>query len=45
MRNFRNVYYAGAVEWNSLVAERRNIKSFHDFKRFQKSWLLNTYLD
>ena len=41
----RNVYYAGAIEWNNLVAERRNIKNYQEFKRFQKSWLLNTYLD
>ena len=41
----RNVYYAGAIEWNGLAAERRNVKNIQDFKRFEKSWLLNTYLD
>ena len=41
----RNVYYAGANDWNSLDAERRKIKNYQEFKRFQKSWLLNTYLD
>ena len=34
-----------AVDWNNLNAERRNIKNHQEFKRFQKSWLLNTYLD
>ena len=41
----RNVLYTGAVDWNSLDAEKRNIKSYHEFKRMQKSWLLKTYLE
>ena len=41
----RNVYYAGAKDWNNLDADRRNIKKLQEFKRFQKSWLLNTYLE
>ena len=41
----RNVLYAGAIDWNSLDADKRNIKNYHEFKRMQKSWLLNTYLD
>ena len=41
----RNVYYAGAVDWNSLEADRRNIKNYQEFKRVQNSWLLNSNLD
>ena len=41
----RNVFYAGAVDWNSLEADKRNIKNYHEFKRMQRSWLLNTYCD
>ena len=41
----RNVYYAGAVDWNNLIAEKRNIEHYHVFKKVQKSWLLNTYCD
>ena len=40
----RNIYYSGAVEWNSLNADFRNLKEFYKFKRIQKSWLLNTYV-
>ena len=29
----RNVHYTGAVEWNSLNAEIRNLKDYHMFKR------------
>ena len=41
----RNVLYNGAVDWNNLDAEKRNIKTYHEFKRMQKSWLLNTYME
>ena len=41
----RSVYYTGAIDWNSLDAEKRNIKNYYEFKRVQKSWLLNTYYD
>ena len=41
----RNVYYNGAVEWNSLDADIRNLPDIHKFKRMQKSWFLHTYLE
>ena len=41
----RNVYYNGAIEWNNLDADIRKLEHFYQFKRIQKSWLLNTYLD
>ena len=41
----RNVLYNGAIDWNSLESVKRNIKNYHEFKRMQKSWLLNTYRD
>ena len=40
-----NVYYAGTLEWNSLNSEVRNLPDLYTFKRNQKTWLLNTYLD
>ena len=40
----RNPWYGGANEWNSLDADVRNIKDKFQFKRIQKSWMLNTYL-
>ena len=40
----RNIYYSGAVEWNNLDADIRNLKEFFKFKRIRKSWLLNTYV-
>ena len=39
----RNVYYSGAIEWNNLDADVRKLEHFYQFKRIQKSWLLNTY--
>ena len=39
----RNVYYAGAIEWNNLDAEVRKLEHYYQFKRIQKSWLLKTY--
>ena len=41
----RNVYYSGAIEWNNLDADVRNLPDIQKFKRLQKSWLLKTYLD
>ena len=41
----RSVMYAGAIEWNSLDADDRNIEDISKFKRLQKSWMLNTFLD
>ena len=40
----RNVLYTGALDWNSLDAGKRNIKNYQEFKKIQKSWILNTYL-
>ena len=41
----RSVMYAGANEWNNLDADLRNTKDISVFKRIQKSWMLNTFLD
>ena len=41
----RNVFYSGAIEWNNLDADVRNIEHFYQFKRIQKSWLLKTYTE
>ena len=41
----RSVMYSGALEWNNLDADIRNIKDNTSFKRIQKSWMLNTFLD
>ena len=41
----RSVMYAGALEWNNLEADVRNIKEFVQFKRIQKSWMLKSFLD
>ena len=40
-----SVMYAGAIEWNNLDAEVTNIEDFIKFKRLQKSWMLNTFLN
>ena len=41
----RNVYYSGAVEWNSLDADIRKLEHYYQFKRIQKSFLIKTYSD
>ena len=41
----RSVMYGGANEWNNLDADIRSIEDLVKFKRIQKSWMLNTYLD
>ena len=41
----RSVIYVGALEWNNLEADVRNIKEFVHFKRKQKSWMLKSFLD
>ena len=41
----RNVYYTGAIEWNNLDADIRKLEHLYQFKRIQKSWLINTYMD
>ena len=37
--------YAGAIEWNNLDADIRNIDDIVKFKRIQKALMLNTFLD
>ena len=39
----RSVMYAGAVDWNNLDAEIRNIDDIVKFKRVQKTWMLKTF--
>ena len=41
----RSVMYIGALEWNSLDADVRNIKDMANFKRTQKSWMLKSFMD
>ena len=41
----RSIWYGGSIEWNSLDADIRNIENHIQFKRVQKSWMLNTYLN
>ena len=41
----RSVMYAGALEWNNLDADVRNVDDLVKFKRLQKSWMLNTFID
>ena len=50
----KSVIYSGALDWNSLDSETRNIKLLDSetrnikeliqFKRVQKAWMLNTYM-
>ena len=39
----RSVMYSGALEWNSLDADLRNIDDIVSFKRKQKFWMLETF--
>ena len=41
----RSVMYAGELERNNLDSELRNIDDIVKFKRVQKSWMLNIFLD
>ena len=41
----RSVMYAGAVDWNNLDAEIRNIDDIVKFKRVQKTWMLNSFIE
>ena len=36
----RNVFYYGALLWNSLPAKIRNIETYDDFKKYQKQQML-----
>ena len=39
----RSVMYWGALEWNNLEADIRNIDDIIKFKRIRKSWMLSTF--
>ena len=41
----KSVIYSGALDWNNLDADIRNIGELFQFKRSQKSWTANTYAD
>ena len=38
----RNIYYNGAIRWNELTVDLRNIKEYNVFKNKQKEWMLTT---
>ena len=38
----KSVLYSGAIEWNNLDSETRNINEIVQFKRIQKAWMLST---
>ena len=38
----RNIYYNGALRWNELIVEDRNIVMYKSFKEKQKKWMLST---
>ena len=38
----RNIYYNGALKWNELAVDVRNIKDYSVFKNNQKDWMLQT---
>ena len=41
----RCIWYGGSIEWNNLDADIRNIKDPIQFKRVQKYWMFNTYME
>ena len=41
----RSVMHSGALEWNNIDPDIRNIDEIISFKRIQKSWMLNTFMD
>ena len=41
----KSVIYSGAIDWNSLEADTRNIDQLFKFKRAQKAWMSSTYQD
>ena len=41
----RSVMYAGSIDWNNLDAETRNIDDIVKFKRVQKMWMLNSFIE
>ena len=41
----KSVIYSGALDWNNLESDLRNIKELFQFKRSQKAWMSSTYMD
>ena len=41
----RNIYYKGAIIWNELPVDTRNINKCENFKLKQKKWLLQTVMN
>ena len=41
----KSVIYSGALDWNSLDTDTRNIKELFQFKRLQKAWMAGTYVN
>ena len=41
----RSIWYGGSIEWNNLNTDIKNIVDLIQFKRVQKSWMLNTNLN
>ena len=39
----RNICYSGAIDWNNLNAETRNIENIFLFKKIQNTWLNKTF--
>ena len=39
----RSICYSGCLEWNNLDSTSRNIENVFEFKKNQKTWLINTY--
>ena len=39
----RSVSYNGAIEWNGLSVDLRNVDLLLPFKFHQKRWLISTY--
>ena len=37
----QNVFYSGAVSWNTLPSQTRNIETYEEFKFQQKRWALS----
>ena len=38
----RNIYYNGALRWNELTVDTRNIEDYSTFKNNQKEWMKHT---
>ena len=38
----RHIYYNGALRWNELAVNIRNLRDYNIFKSKQKEWMLRT---